>query len=82
MTVIEIPDEAAAILKAKASADGLTLEAWLEKLARQEAAPRRPIWEVISDRSKNLPPEVVDALPIDGASEHDHYLYGHPKKYL
>lgn len=31
MTVIELPDEQAAALKAKAEAQGLTLEAWLKK---------------------------------------------------
>ena len=33
MTVIEIPDEQAAALTAKAAAQGITLEAWLESLA-------------------------------------------------
>jgi len=33
MTVIELPDEQAAALKAKAAAQGLTLEDWFEKLA-------------------------------------------------
>ena len=33
MTVIEIPDEQAVALKAKAAAQGFTLEAWLKKLA-------------------------------------------------
>ena len=28
----------------------------------------------------DIPPEVVDRLPSDGAAEHDHYLYGTPKK--
>ena len=37
MTVIEIPDEQAAALKAKAAAQGLTLESWLLKLAGQDA---------------------------------------------
>jgi cytochrome c553 len=36
MTVIELSDEHAAALKAKAAADGLTLEAWLTKLAASE----------------------------------------------
>jgi uncharacterized protein (DUF433 family) len=31
--VIELPDEQAAALKAKSAAQGLSLEAWLEKLA-------------------------------------------------
>jgi antitoxin component of MazEF toxin-antitoxin module len=33
MTMIQLPDEQAAALKAKAAAQGLTLEDWLEKLA-------------------------------------------------
>jgi hypothetical protein len=33
MTVIELPDEQAAALKAKAAAAGLTLEAWVNQLA-------------------------------------------------
>src|SRR5438128_11936764 len=33
MTVIEIPDEQAAALKAKAAAQGFTLETWLKKMA-------------------------------------------------
>jgi hypothetical protein len=38
MTVIEIPDEQAAALKAKAAAQGLTLKAWLGKLAEESPA--------------------------------------------
>lgn len=42
MTVIEIPDDQAAKLKAKAAAQGLGLKAWLGKLAEEEerAEPR------------------------------------------
>jgi hypothetical protein len=40
MTVIEIPDEQAAALKAKAAAQGLTLTAWLGKLAEEEAGTK------------------------------------------
>jgi len=28
-----------------------------------------------------LPDEVFERLPKDGASEHDHYLYGAPKRH-
>ena len=27
-----------------------------------------------------LPPEVLAQFPADGASQHDHYLYGTPKR--
>jgi hypothetical protein len=39
-----------------------------------------PIWDVILDNMKDVPPEEFARLPKDGASEHDHYLYGHPKR--
>jgi plasmid stability protein len=45
MTVIELPDQQVAALKARAAAQGLTLEAWLRKLADEEtpsAAPSSP----------------------------------------
>jgi hypothetical protein len=35
MTTIELPDEQAAALKARAAAQGLTLKAWLGKLANE-----------------------------------------------
>ena len=40
----------------------------------------RPIRELILDNMKDVPPEEFAKLPKDGASEHDHYLYGHPKR--
>jgi hypothetical protein len=45
MTVIEIPDDQAAALKAKAAAQGLTLKAWLGKLAEEmpAATARKPL---------------------------------------
>jgi hypothetical protein len=42
MTVIELRDEYAAVLRAKAAAEGLTLEVWLEKLALHEVAGSPP----------------------------------------
>ena len=35
MTMIELPDEQAAALRARAAAQGLSLEDWFEKLAAQ-----------------------------------------------
>jgi len=39
-----------------------------------------PIWESFTNFAQSLPPEVLDRLPIDGAANHDHYLYGSPKQ--
>ena len=38
---LELADEQVAALKAKAAAEGLSLEGWLGKIADQEAEPRR-----------------------------------------
>jgi hypothetical protein len=80
-----------AVLAAKARAQGTTPEALVREVieplfdagAQQTQArerPNRSIAEVIVDRMKSLPPGVLERLPIDGASEHDHYLYGSPKR--
>ncbi|MDX1983316.1 MAG: hypothetical protein SFV51_23800 [Bryobacteraceae bacterium] len=42
MTMIELPDEQVVALKAKAAAQGLSLEAWLRRLAEEEASPLKP----------------------------------------
>ncbi len=41
MTLIEIPDDQAAALKERAAAQGLTLKAWLGKLAEESPTPTR-----------------------------------------
>jgi antitoxin component of MazEF toxin-antitoxin module len=41
---------------------------------------RRPIWEEILDLTKDIPPEELAKSPTDGASQHDHYIYGTPKR--
>jgi hypothetical protein len=43
MTVIEIPDDKAAVLKARAAAEGLTLKAWLGKLAAEAPSAERKL---------------------------------------
>ena len=50
-----------------------------DRTAEQET-DRRPIWGVILDNMKDVPPEEFAKLPKDGAREVDHYLYGHPKR--
>ncbi len=83
MTVIELPDEQAAALKAKAAAAGLTLEAWLTKLAEAEQSGEHPLQtaaDIILSHMRNVPPEIMAQMPTDGASQHDHYIYGWPKK--
>jgi len=85
MTVIELPDEQVAALKAKAAAAGLTLEAWLKRLAEAEGEapaehPLRTAADIVLDCMRQVPPEIMASLPTDGADQHDHYLYGSPKR--
>lgn len=86
---IELPDQQAAVLKVYAQARGLTVEQYLVELVDQarplplpdkKEVDTRPIWELIQDNMKNVPPEDLATLPKDGASQIDHYIYGQPKR--
>jgi hypothetical protein len=86
MTVIEIPAEQAAALRAKATAAGLTLEAWLQQLAESKsdnqepaALPLKSAADIILESMRAVPSEIMATMPEDGASQHDHYIYGWPK---
>lgn len=50
------------------------------RVEESTAAPRKSIWEKIEERVKQVPDEVCERVPEDGAEQHDHYLYGAPKK--
>ena len=39
-----------------------------------------PVWQRFQDAAHSIPEEELAALPPDGASEHDHYLYGIPTR--
>ena len=41
---------------------------------------RKPIWERAAELRETIPAEEWAKLPIDGASQHDHYIYGTPKR--
>jgi len=50
--------------------------------ASEEASARshKPIWERIQELTADVPDEVWDKLPTDLAEQHDHYIYGTPKR--
>jgi hypothetical protein len=88
---INISPEKGAAYQALAQAQGLSVEQWLTQLVDRAApvAPLetsgaadddRPIWEIFVDSMKDVPPEDLATLPKDGASQHDHYIYGWPKR--
>jgi Arc/MetJ-type ribon-helix-helix transcriptional regulator len=40
----------------------------------------KPIWEEILELTADVPDEEFDKLPTDLAEQHDHYIYGTPKR--
>lgn len=38
------------------------------------------IWDKIHAHSAEIPDEEWERMPVDGSEQHDHYLYGMPKK--
>ena len=40
----------------------------------------KPIWEVFQEITASIPDEEWAKLPVDGAEQHDHYIYGTPKR--
>jgi hypothetical protein len=73
MTVIELPDDQAAALKARAAAQGLTLEAWFERLSRTPVPSRQPgprksrysLAELMAQCDVNSPLSAEDQAWID-----------------
>jgi predicted DNA-binding antitoxin AbrB/MazE fold protein len=51
-----------------------------EKVRVTVEAVQLSLAERIAARANELPQEVLDRLPEDGAAQHDHYLYGTPKR--
>ncbi len=52
----------------------------LEFVERFEPPKPRTLWEMWKGHLKDIPQAEIDKLPVDGAKNHDHYLYGAPKK--
>ncbi len=44
------------------------------------AQKHKPIWEEILELTADVPDEERDKLPTDLAEQHDHYIYGTPKR--
>ena len=50
-----------------------------EELIRRKR-PAKPIWQMVEELLKDLPAEDLARMPVDGAEQHDHYIYGTPKR--
>ena len=40
----------------------------------------KPIWEIAQELTQDMTIEEIAQLPKDGAEQHDHYIYGIPKR--
>ena len=40
----------------------------------------KDLWRGIDERLKEIPEDAWDEVPTDGATNHDYYLYGSPKR--
>jgi predicted DNA-binding antitoxin AbrB/MazE fold protein len=49
-------------------------------LKETQASPGPSLGDEIAEMVAALPRDVVDRWPANGASQHDHYLYGAPKR--
>ena len=86
--ILDLPDSKEAALKAKAKAQGVSTEQYvnrmldrdLEEHDKTSPMDETPIWESITDLMTCVPDEVFENLPKDGASQIDHYIYGFPKR--
>lgn len=59
------------------------LEAAPAPAPAHQPAAERPLHaaaQIILDSMNGIPPEVMSTMPVDGASQHDHYIYGWPKR--
>jgi hypothetical protein len=55
----------------------------LDECAQPQAlapASSKPIWEEFEEITSGLSEEALRQAPTDGAEQHDHYLYGSPKR--
>ena len=63
------------------------LSALTERVASSRS-PRTPptdsqvrrIGEMIDEMMKDIPEEALAKMPVDGSEQHDHYIYGTPKR--
>jgi hypothetical protein len=85
---VEVPDVLASALIAKANEQGVSVSSYASQVLERDlrstetqAVPgEAPIWDIVTDIMKDVPDEVFDRLPRDGASQVDHYIYGLPKR--
>ena len=81
------PQEEASLI-AIARARGVTVDALIREaldpiLAKPQTISERPLQtaaNIVLDQMRGVPEEAMASMPRDGASQHDHYIYGWPKR--
>jgi hypothetical protein len=86
---IDLRSETEEALRARAEAAGITVDDCARKILERELGggaavasqdPARSLLEDLLGPIAILPPEAFEGLPRDGAGQHDHYIYGTPKR--
>ena len=78
-SVDEAMTEAASFLLARLN-QKQTVAASPAAVPAEAVPPHKPIWELFQELSAEVPDEVWDNLPTDLSEQHDHYIYGTPKR--
>jgi AbrB family looped-hinge helix DNA binding protein len=76
---ITLPEELRDVFDLDPGAE-VVLEVSTEGILLRPAVPPKPIWQRIAELGESLPEEEQAKLPTDLAAQHDHYLYGTPKR--
>ena len=57
------------------------LSTYLKKQEHQiDSGTDKSIWEIAQEITQDMTEEEIRQLPSDGAEQHDHYIYGIPKR--
>ena len=86
--LVKLPDTKEVTITAKARAPGKSAEEFAARILDREldvplatmAGAQKSLAEKVREISSDVAPEAWNAMPTDGASEHDHYIYGLPKR--
>jgi len=85
--LVELSPDKEAALQARARARGVSAEEYASQVleadlnaAGESHSGFQHISEIIAGIVADLPNDETANLPRDGADEHDHYLYGSPRR--
>jgi len=81
---VDLTEDELKRLESQASVAGLSAQQFVQQAVKQALKPdeAEDILEMFQRIWADVPDEVFATLPTDGAHQHDHYLYGTPKKVL